>query len=86
MSNHWGSYMLNEALETLEQLSIFEQVGPEKTQQVVAKFLAIASGNDGNRHEVLEQIGERLRICYECAKYSDALENGLCADCNALYG
>ena len=66
----------------LERRSVFEQVGPEKTQQVVAEFLRIAGENDGNRHEVLEAIGERLRICYGCANYSDQLQAGLCPDCD----
>lgn len=82
MSNHWGSYMLNEALEALEDLSVFNQLGPEKTLQVVARFLCICDGNDGNRGEVLENIGERLRICFDCAKYSDHLKYGLCPGCS----
>ena len=82
MSNHWGSHMLNEALEVLERRAIFARIGPEETQQVVADFLAISDGNDGNRYEVLDELGKRLRICYECAKYSDQLEYGLCPDCS----
>lgn len=85
MSNHWGSYMLNEALEALDDLSVLEQVGKEKTLRVVAKFLHISDENDGNRGEVLMNIGERLRICYICAKYSDRLEYGLCPDCSAAF-
>ena len=81
MSNHWGSHMLNEALVALEDLSVFKQVGPEKTQQIVAKFLYISNWNDGNRGEVLENIGERLRICFDCAQYSDHLKYGLCPKC-----
>lgn len=49
MSNHWGSYMLNDALEALDNLSVLKQVGWEKTQQIVAKFLRISDENDGNR-------------------------------------
>ena len=75
--------MLNDALQALEKLSVFDEIGTEKTQQVIAEFLRIASSNDGNRGEVLEDIGERLRICYGCAKYNDQLEYGLCPDCNA---
>ena len=83
MSNHWGSHMLNEALEVLERRSVFARIGPEETQQVVADFLAISDSNDGNRYEVLDELGKRLRICYGCAKYSDQLEDGLCPDCIA---
>lgn len=87
MSNHWGSYMLNDALEALDNLSVLKQVGREKTQQIIAKFLRISDENDGNRSEVLVDIGERLHICYSCAKYSDRLEDGLCPECwTTLYG
>ena len=78
--------MLNEALEALERISIFAQVGPEKTQQIVAAFLDISDANDGNRHEVLDNIGQRLGVCYGCATYSDQLEYGVCPDCKSEWG
>ena len=81
MSNHVGSHMLNKALETLDDFSIFKQLGKEKTQQIVAKFLEISRWGDGNPGEVLANIGERLHICYLCEKYRDRLEHGVCPEC-----
>lgn len=81
MSNHVGSHMLNKALKTLDDLTVFKQVGTEKSLQIVAKFLDISDWGDGNRHEVMANIGQRLHICYICAKYSDRLEEGLCPEC-----
>ena len=56
--------------------------GPEKTRQLIARFPYISDGNDGNRYEVLEKIGERLRICFDCARYSERLNYGRCPDCS----
>ena len=81
MSNHWGSHMLNEALEALERNGVFEQVGREKTRQVVADYLRIGAMNDGNAYEVLENIGERLGICFGCAQYRSDMVDGLCSEC-----
>ena len=85
MSNHWGSHMLNEALEALDELSVLSQIGPERTLQVVAKFLYISDGNDGNRYEVLENIGDRLRVCFDCARYSVQLEEGRRPECSDAF-
>ncbi|WP_133511802.1 hypothetical protein [Candidatus Thiosymbion oneisti] len=33
MSNHSGSYMLNDVLNTLQRYSVFDALGKEKTQK-----------------------------------------------------
>ena len=81
MSNHSGSYMLNSLLVMLERESYFSEIGPERTAEFVSDVLGLASDHDGNIGEVLDGIGERLGICYQCCRRSDALEHGVCAEC-----
>jgi hypothetical protein len=34
-----------------------------------------------NNGEILEDIGTMLKVCYECYKYSEKLEYGVCEQC-----
>lgn len=81
MSNHSGSWMVNEILELLEKQAVFTWLGPEKTQQMVAEILRIGGDHDCNRGEMLEGIGKRLKICYLCAQYASRLTRGICPRC-----
>ena len=50
MSNHSGSYMLNEVLCTAKDMGIFETIGKEKAQEfalivIIRKFLKILGKN-----------------------------------------
>ena len=66
MSNHDGSYLLNELLRLLEERGVFTQWGPEMTQQLVSDIVRLSPRYDCNPGEILEEIGERLRICHWC--------------------
>ena len=81
MSNHSGSYMLNSLLVMLERESFFSEIGSERTAEFVSDVLGLAIDHDGNPGEVLDGIGERLGICYQCRRRRDALEYGVCVSC-----
>lgn len=81
MSNHSGSYMLNNLLTMLERESYFARIGPDKTAEFVNEVVGLAIDYDGNPGEVLERIGERLGICYQCRRRSDLLKHGACPSC-----
>ena len=81
MSNHSGSYMLNSLLVMLERKSFFSKIGPARAAEFVSEILDLAFSYDGNSGEVLDGIGERLGICYQCCRRSDELEYGVCASC-----
>lgn len=81
MSNHSGSYLLNSLLVMLERESFFSEIGPDRTRKFVSDVLGLAVDHDGNPGEVLDGIGERLGICYQCRRRSDELEHGVCASC-----
>lgn len=60
MSNHTGSYMINDILKTLEKISVFEILGREKSRSLVLDILEISTQYDCNPGEVLQDIGEKL--------------------------
>ena len=82
MSNHSGSYLLNETLIALDQLNVFGLIGIEKTQQFFEDLKRIASYWDCNSNEILEGLSEKLNICYSCFSYDENLDNGLCSSCS----
>ena len=81
MSNHSGSYMLNSLLTMIERESFFSDIGPEKTAEFIDHVRVLVLHHDGNPGEVLEGIGERLGICYQCFQQCDELHHGECASC-----
>jgi hypothetical protein len=81
MSNHDGSYMLNSVLELLDEYEFFNTVGKEKTQSFISEVLKLSWDWDCNDGEILENIGEKLGICYLCKQYADKLEDGICLKC-----
>jgi recombinational DNA repair protein RecR len=81
MSNHDGSYMLNDVLKLLEKEQIFEQIGREKTVTLVTEILRMSYGHDCNIGEVLEDIGERLGVCSSCGTVTWELKEGYCDQC-----
>ena len=81
MSNHSGSYMLNSLLTMIERESFFSDFGPEKTAEFMFHIRRLVLDHDGNSGEVLDGIGERLGICFECFRQNEELHNGRCSSC-----
>jgi len=81
MSNHSGSYMLNEVLRKAKEMGVLEQIGKEKTIEFTLALVEIGGSYDCNDGEILDGISEELGICYYCMKPSDDLKHGLCKDC-----
>ena len=81
MSNHSGSYLVNNVLKKLESDSVFEALGRERTQQLVIDIVQITLDWDCNKYEVLEDIGLRLGICDACLKPQTDLTDRTCASC-----
>lgn len=81
MSNHSGSYMLNDVLSMLEKNSVFDFLGKEKTQNLVMDIIKMSRRYDCNPGEILENIGERVGICYYCLNPADKFQDGICKKC-----
>ncbi len=88
MSNHSGSYMLNEVIEKLNDYEVFQQLGKEKSQQLVIEIVRLASRQyDCNSGEILDGHAELLHICYQCVRAAEILdEEGVCPDCHKRWG
>jgi len=82
MSNHCGSYMLNGVLQILDEYDFFNTIGKDKTLSFIKKILKFSSDYDCNEGEILENIGEKLGICYYCVQFSDSIQVGLCLKCS----
>ena len=81
MSNHSGSYMLNDVLNILDKESIFEHLGRERTQNLALKILDLSFDYDCNPGEILEGIGDRVGVCYMCRNRSDEFIGNVCKKC-----
>ena len=81
MSNHSGSYMLNATLRLLDEYQVFNFPGKQNTIKFLQDINYISNQYDGNFGEVLEELGEEWGICYECIRYSDNIEYGICKNC-----
>ena len=85
MSNHSGSYMLNEILKTPELQSVFQDIGIDKTQSLILKILQISDNYDCNSGEILDEIGEQFGICYCCKQRANTFIDGVCQSCYDTY-
>ena len=78
MSNHAGSDLTNNILCLLDENDIFKILGKKKTLEFLDAVRLIGCENDCNDGEILDVIGEKLKICYQCWEYSEKLQDGIC--------
>jgi recombinational DNA repair protein RecR len=81
MSNHSGSYMLNEVLHLLEERGVFATLGSEAAQRLALDITKLSRRYDCNPGEILDEIGERLGICRWCMTAKADLVDGVCVSC-----
>jgi hypothetical protein len=84
MSNHGGSYMLNDIIQLLNDEQVLNIIGLQKSQQVITQIVKIASLDyDCNPGEILEGHTDYLNLCYCCLSITTDLESGLCLKCRS---
>lgn len=81
MSNHSGSFMLNGVLKMMEEQSVFSLLGKAKTQVLVKDIIKLSDDYDCNPDEILDDIGERVGICYYCEEPAEEFHDGVCKSC-----
>ena len=86
MSNHSGSYMLNDVLHLLNEQSVFDFLGKEKTQKLVLDIIMKSHQYDCNPGEILEGLGEQIGVCYSCCETAEEFSHekhydGICKRC-----
>ncbi|OOM09419.1 hypothetical protein [Clostridium saccharobutylicum] len=86
MSNHSGSYMLNEVLCKMKSMDILKEIGKEKSHEFALAVIKIGRRYDSNNGEILEDVGRELGICYCCLEETYELDySGLCKDCGGEF-
>jgi len=82
MSNHSGSYMLNEVITILIREHCFDHLDKEKKQNLIEEIVKLARYEDDcNPGEILEGHTDYFKICYCCLAKTHDLESGLCVKC-----
>ena len=82
MSNHTGGYLLNYALHRFVENGLIEQLGKQAFQRIVLDITTYATRKyDCNSYEILDELGERLDICYNCEKVVQELKERVCPKC-----
>ena len=82
MSNHSGSYMLNELITILIREHCFDHLAREKKQNLIEEIVNLARYEDDcNPGEILEGHTDYFQICYGCLAKTNDLESGLCLKC-----
>ena len=84
MSNHSGSYLLNDVLNALRQRGVFELLGVHATRRLVRDVLIIGEEDDCNSGEILDGLGKVVGICGYCERDADDIDDeDLCAQCQS---
>jgi hypothetical protein len=81
MSNHTGSYLLNEVLLSAKETGIFKAISQKKKVTFLKEVLRTGADYDCNPGEILENLGDDIGICYCCSEESKTLKEGLCPEC-----
>jgi hypothetical protein len=82
MSNHTGSYMLNDVIGVMAEAKVFELLGKEKSRKMVVEIVKMASNYDCNNGEILEGHTDHLQLCYYCLSTATNLSDGICDKCH----
>jgi hypothetical protein len=87
MSNHSGSYMLNEIIGLLAREQVFDLLGKERTRRIVLEMLGRATREyDCNTGGILEGHGATVGLCCGCRSPADDVVADLCQKCRAQLG
>lgn len=83
MSNHSGSYMLNDVLSLMLEQGLWNKMNKCERQEFMKGIMRITNGYDGNPGEVVDGIADALGYCYWCECIVPTVyEEGLCSKCN----
>jgi hypothetical protein len=87
MSNHSGSYLLNEIIGLLHREQVFTWLGKGRTQRIVLEMLDRATREyDCNIGEILKGHGATVGLCSYCRSPADDVVEDLCRECRAKLG
>ena len=85
MSNHQGSYMLNEVLQEIHQRGLLAQLPREEMQQLILRILTISTEYDCNKPEILEGLAIPFGLCRCCSRATEEFVGEMCPACIKAY-
>ncbi len=87
MSNHSGSYMLNDVLRKLDEFGTFKLLGEDKTTEFIRWLCKYTYQEyDTNPGEILYGLGEKFKVCYMCLQKKDDVDkDSICSECSNKY-
>jgi hypothetical protein len=82
MSNHAGSYMLNEVITILDRHQAFAGMDETALRAVMREIVEMAKNEyDCNQGEILEGVAQQFHLCYYCLADNDNPADELCPTC-----
>ncbi|HIE29378.1 TPA: hypothetical protein EYP66_19075 [Candidatus Poribacteria bacterium] len=83
MSNHAGSYMLNDLLSKMVEFGYFKDMNEVENKKFLTMINKLIFYNDCNLGEVFdEKLAKVFNICRYCSKYRlDINDEGYCKEC-----
>ncbi len=80
MSNHSGSYLLNELLAEAVDLGLLDPISDQQRERLTKKLWSLCREYDCNWGEIIDiPLSEKLGVCRYCGELSTELdENGYC--------
>jgi len=85
MSNHGGSYMLNEILHGLVDIGVLKDLSPEQKRSIRKLLWRVRGKHDCNWGEIIDvDLAVLLSTCTDCACDSEEIsaETGCCVKCD----
>lgn len=84
MSNHSGSYMLNEVLHRLHEIGFVKKFGKQQAQQFAFDLIKRAYRYyDCNPGEILNKLGTVYGVCACCMQPAAKILDDWCLQCRA---
>jgi len=84
MSNHSGSYMLNEIVHGLVDIGVLKIMSAAQTKMLRKLLRRVHGEYDCNWNEIIDaDLARLLKTCARCADESEEVgaDNGICAAC-----
>ncbi len=88
MSNHSGSYMINELLHEINSTGLFSHLLDEARVKFIGKVIQIGRSYDCNLAEIIdEELACLLSVCRYCGKTKPEIgKGGYCVACRTEIG
>ena len=87
MSNHDGSYLLNEVIWLLRENNVFNPMEKRQIQQLLIDITNLAKDKyDCNTGEILEDHADFFKLCQYCLKGVNEIKDGGCLSCRERLG